>query len=108
MTELKVRVGGARIKRQRPLVGDLCLRQLVGVLQLAGLLQRMTVLNPNGRIARISVESLSVELSGKLPMPHVSSAIAKSDDVRLPAPQTEAQPFQAPASVVPEGGCRSG
>ena len=91
MAELQVRVGGARIERQRPPVGGLGAGHLVGVAQLAGLLQGMTVPHPNRRISGISVESLPVELSGKLPLPRVSGAVGKRDGARPAAPQTKAR-----------------
>jgi hypothetical protein len=48
----------------------------------------MTELNPNGRIAGISVENLTVELGGELPLPRVSCTIGQSNKIRLPAQQT--------------------
>src|SRR5438094_394684 len=83
VSELQVRVGSTRIKRERPPVGNLGLRQHVGVAQLARLLQCMSVLNPNRRITRISIESLAVKSSGVFPLPRVSRPIGESDQARL-------------------------
>jgi hypothetical protein len=35
----------------------------------------VTILKPNGRIARIPVESLSIELGGEFPLERVSGAV---------------------------------
>jgi hypothetical protein len=45
----------------------------------------VTVLNPNPHITGISIESLPIELSGKLPPPLISSMIGKIDEILLPA-----------------------
>src|SRR5271163_977518 len=84
MTELQVRVGDARIERKRPSVGNLGLRQLVGVAQLAGLLQRVTILDPNGRIMGISAKNPFVEPGREIPLPHASGPIRECDDT-IPA-----------------------
>jgi hypothetical protein len=81
----------SRVERQRLSVGGLRLRQLFRVPYLAGLLQCVTVLNPDGRIAGIPVKSLPVEHCGKLPLRCVSGAIGESDDVRPPTPRYDAQ-----------------
>src|SRR6516225_9751154 len=50
----------------------------------------MTVLHPNRRVARISVERLSIELGGELPLLRVSGAIGKRDNNGwLPVRQTK-------------------
>jgi hypothetical protein len=51
----------------------------------------VTVLDPNGGIARISIESLSIELGGEFPLLRVSGAIGKRDNVQLPALQSAAR-----------------
>jgi hypothetical protein len=49
----------------------------------------MTVLNPNGRIAGVSVEGLSIELGGESPLPRVSGTVGKRHKALLPPPPTE-------------------
>jgi len=82
MTQLQVCVGYARIERQRPSVCGLRLRQLLGVTQLTGLLQCVTVLHPDRQISRITVESLAIELSRKSPIP-LSQRLAQRSKLGL-------------------------
>src|SRR5947208_16482152 len=93
MTKLHVAVGASGIKRQRFPVSELCLRQLVGLTQLAGFFQRVPVLNPNRGVTGISVESLPVEPSGTFPLPCSPGAIGEGDEARPQAPQTKARPI---------------
>src|SRR5579864_4771824 len=61
-----------------------------GFRQMAGLLQRMAVLNPDGRIAGIAVEKLSIVLRGDLPLPGVPLAVGAGDQAwrgSTPKPQ---------------------
>ena len=51
----------------------------------------MTVLNPEGRVAGISVESLAVKLGGEFPLPRVPGAIGNSAGTRPSAHQTGAR-----------------
>src|ERR1700730_12465027 len=89
MTELQVRVGGTRIERERPAVGALCLCELIGVAPLAGFLQCVTILNPNWRIAGISIKRLAIKLSSDLPLSAISGLVGQGHCARLPAQQAE-------------------
>src|SRR5215472_9344774 len=51
----------------------------------------MTVLDPDGWIAGMPVESLLIQLGRKLPLPRISSAIGESENLRLLSSKTKAR-----------------
>ena len=61
-------------------------RSAIGVFRLgpaAAFLQRMTVLHPNRRIARLAIQRRAVETGCELPLPRLASAVGAADDGRF-------------------------
>ena len=73
VSELQVRVGTARVVGDRPPVGG-----LTGF-DPARLLQSMTVLDPDRRVARIAVERLAIELRRDVPLAHLPRPVGAGD-----------------------------
>ena len=77
MSELQMRVGSFRTVGDRRAIGGF------GLGMVAAFLQRMTVLDPDRRIARVAVERDAIEIGCELPLPRFAGAVGAADDRRF-------------------------
>ena len=79
MPKLEVRLGVVRLIGDRIAIG--CFRGGA----MAALLQRMTVLYPDRRVARLTVERDAIKAGGGFPLSRLAGAVGAADDRRLAA-----------------------
>ena len=79
MPKLEVRLGVIRLIGDRIAIG--CFRGGA----MTALLQRMTVLYPDRRVARLTVERDAIKAGGGFPLSRLAGAVGAADDRRLAA-----------------------